>query len=58
MEMERILDIIVLMKTRGHEYYEYLIKWKNQPIEYATWVIDAVIQKSGSTVEELMNKSS
>ena len=58
LEMERILDTRVLKKTRGHEYYEYLIKWKNQPLEDATWVTVALIQKSGKTVEEIMNRSS
>ena len=57
LEMEKILDTRVLKKTRGQEYYEYLIKWKNQPLEDATWVTAALIQKSGRTVEELMNKS-
>jgi hypothetical protein len=56
--MEKILDTRVLKKTRRHEYYEYLIKWKNQPVEDATWMTEAVIQENGSTVEELMNKSS
>jgi hypothetical protein len=58
LEMEKILDTRVLKKTRGHEYYEYLNKWKNQPLEDATWVTAALIQKSGSIVEELMNMSS
>jgi hypothetical protein len=56
--MERILDTRVLKKTRGQEYYEYLVKWKDHPVEYATWVTVALIQKSGSTEEELMNMSS
>jgi hypothetical protein len=55
LEMEKILDTRVLKKTRRHEY---LIKWKNQPVEDATWMTEAVIQENGSTVEELMNKSS
>jgi hypothetical protein len=58
LEMEKILDTRVLKKTRRHEYYEYLIKWKNQPVEDATWMTEAVIQENGSTVEELMNRSS
>jgi hypothetical protein len=58
LEMEKILDTKVLKKTRRHEYYEYLIKWKNQPVEDATWMTEAVIQENGSTVEELMNRSS
>jgi hypothetical protein len=49
--MERILDTRVLKKTRGQEYYEYLVKWKDHPLEDATWVTIALIQKSGSTIE-------
>ena len=37
LEMERILDTRELKKTRGREYYEYLIKWKDHPLEDATW---------------------
>ena len=58
LEMEKILDTRVLKKTRRHEYYEYLIKWQNQPVEDATWMTEADIQKHGSTVEEFMNRSS
>ena len=58
LEMEKILDTRVLKQTRGQEYYEYLVKWKNQPLEDATWVTVALIQKSGKTMEELMNRSS
>ena len=56
--MERILDIGVLKKMRGQEYYEYLVKWKDHPLEDATWVTAPLIQKSGSTIDELMNMSS
>jgi hypothetical protein len=49
--MERILDTRVLKKTRGKEYYEYLVKWKDHPLEDATWVTVALIQKSGSTIK-------
>ena len=41
-------------KTRGKEYYEYLIKQKNHPIEDSTWMIATMLQKSGVTVEDLM----
>ena len=57
LEMEQILDTRVLKKTRGKEYYEYLVKWKDHPPAYATWVTIALIQKSGRTIEQLMNKS-
>ena len=56
--MERIMDTKVLKKIRGQEYYEYLVKWKDHPLEYATWVTVALIQKSGNNIEELMNMSS
>ena len=56
--MEHILDTRVRKKTKGQKYYEYLVKWKDHPHEDATWVIATLIQKSGSTVEELMNRSS
>jgi hypothetical protein len=58
LEIEKILDTILLKKNRGHDYYEYLVKWKDHPIEDATWVTVALIQKSGSTIEELIYISS
>ena len=58
LEMDKILDTRVLKKTRRHEYYEYLVKWKNKLVEDTTWMTEAVIQENGSTMEELMNRSS
>ena len=37
-EVEQILDQRVGKSTRGKDYYEYLVKWKNRPIEDATWI--------------------
>ena len=37
-EVEHILDQIVSKSTRGKDYYEYLVKWKNIPVEDATWI--------------------
>ena len=37
-EVEQILDQRVGKSTRGKEYYEYLVKWKNRPIEDASWI--------------------
>ena len=56
MEIERILDKRVMKKTRGKEYYEYIVKWKNQPVEDATWVNVAIVYKSDTAVEDLMDK--
>jgi hypothetical protein len=35
-QMERILDTRVSKKTRWKEYFEYLVKWKNHPVEDAS----------------------
>ena len=37
-EVEQILDQRVGKSTRGKDYYEYLVKWKNRPVEDATWI--------------------
>jgi hypothetical protein len=56
-EMECILDKRVGRKTRRKQYFEYLVKWKNHPVEDASWETEAVIQKHGQTVQELMDRS-
>ena len=37
-EVEQILDQRIDKSTRGKDYYEYLVKWKNRPIEDAPWI--------------------
>ena len=54
---EGILDKRVSNKTKGKEYYEYMIKWNNHPIEGSTWMTTIMLQKSGVTVEVLMDRS-
>jgi hypothetical protein len=56
-QMECILDKRVGKKTRRKEYFEYLVKWKNHPVEDASWESEAEIQKHGQTVHELMDRS-
>ena len=56
--MERILDNRVLNKIRGYEYYEYLIKWRDHALDDDNWVTATLIHKSGSIIEEIMNRSS
>jgi hypothetical protein len=56
-QMECILDKRVERKTRRKQYFEYLVKWKNHPMEDASWETEAVIQKHGHTVQELMSRS-
>jgi hypothetical protein len=29
--------------TRRKQYFEYLVKWKNHPVEYASWETEAEI---------------
>ena len=43
------------IKTRGKEYYEYLVKWVGHPMEDSTWSIATMLQKSGTYVEDLMD---
>ena len=56
-QMECILDKRVGTKTKRKQYFEYLVKWKNHPVEDASWETEAVIQKHGQTVQELMDRS-
>jgi hypothetical protein len=56
--MERIIDKRIIKKTRRKEYFDYLVKWKGHPVEYASWEDEATIQKHGQTMQELMNMSS
>jgi hypothetical protein len=46
-QMECILDKRVNKRTRRKQYYEYLVKWKNHPVEDASWETEVVIQKHG-----------
>ena len=56
-QMECILDKRVGTKTRRKQYFEYLVKWKDHPVEDASWETEAVILKHGQTVQELMSRS-
>jgi hypothetical protein len=50
LQMEYILDKRLGRKTSRRQYFEYLVKWKNHPVEDASWETDAVIQKHGHTI--------
>jgi hypothetical protein len=56
-QMECILDKRVSKRTRRKEYFEYLVKSKNHPVEDASWETEAEIQKHGQTMQELMDRS-
>ena len=51
------MDKKVYKKTRAREYFQYLVKWKGQPITEATWVTEEILHKLGKSVEELMDTS-
>ena len=56
-QMEKIVDQRTGKNTRGRTYFEYLVKWKGHPIEYASWENESAIQKHGKSVQELMDRS-
>jgi hypothetical protein len=43
-QMECILDKRLGKKTRRKQYFEYLVKWRNHPVEDASWETEEVIQ--------------
>jgi hypothetical protein len=49
-QMENILDKRFNKKTRRKQYFEYLVKWKDHPVEDASWENEVEIQKHGYTV--------
>jgi hypothetical protein len=56
-QMEKILKQRVGRKTRRKMYPEYLVKWKDHPVEDSSWVTEPDILKHGKTVRELMDRS-
>jgi hypothetical protein len=56
-QMECILDKRVSKRTKRKQYFEYLVKWKSHPVEYASWENEAEIHKHEHTVQELMDRS-
>ena len=57
LEIERILDTQVARRTRQKEYLQYLVKWKNRPIEDSSWLNARQIQQAGYSVKNLMDGS-
>ena len=51
------MDTRISKKTRGKEYYEYLIKWKDRPLEDSAWMTATILQKGGVTIEDIMDRS-
>ena len=38
--IESILNKRILRKTKNRTFFQYLVKWKNQPTEDATWMTE------------------
>lgn len=57
LEIESILDTEVAKQTRRKEYLQSLVKWKNRPIEDSSWLDAKQIEQTGSSVEQLMDRS-
>jgi hypothetical protein len=49
-QMEKIIDQRISNTTRRKMYFEYMIKWKGNPIEDPSWEREAQIQKHGQKV--------
>ena len=57
LEIKRILDTQVVKRTQRKEYMQYLVKWKNLPIEDSSWLDARQIEQTGTSVEKLMDQS-
>jgi hypothetical protein len=56
-QMKKILEQRIGRKTRRKMYPEYLVKWKDHPMEDSSWVTEPGILNHGKTVRELMDRS-
>jgi hypothetical protein len=56
-QMEKNLKHRVGRQTRRKMYPEYLVKWKDHPVEDSSWVNEPYILKQGKTMCELMDRS-
>ena len=43
LQPEKILDRRPFRRTRGKEYFQYLIKWRDKPKEDATWMTEGML---------------
>lgn len=56
-EVEAVVEKRVCKRTRGQVYFQYLVKWKGQPMEDANWLATVELQKHGVNAKSLMNDS-
>jgi len=58
LEAETILDTRVAKSTNHKDYLEYLIKWKEHPVEDSTWMSVKEMEAKGFPIVDLLNKGS
>lgn len=46
-QIEDILDSRIGRSTRSSKYMEYLVKWKDRPIEDSSWISQAKVDRLG-----------
>jgi len=51
-QIQSIIDKRVAKRTSNKEYFQYLVKWKNQLVQHGTWMTTTNISKYGTNVEE------
>ena len=56
LEAEDILRTRVAKSMRKKDYLEYLVKWKERPIEYSTWMNVAEMESNGFTIVDIMKR--
>ena len=55
--MEKIIEHRDGKKTRRKTYPKHLVKWKDHPMEDASWVTEPGILKNGKMVQDLMDRN-
>ena len=51
--IDKILDRRIGKETRNKKYFEYLVSWKDKPIEEAVWMDEGEVMKLGVSLEDL-----
>lgn len=46
-EIEEILDRRISISTRGKKYKQYIVKWKDRPMEYSSCISQAKVDNFG-----------
>ncbi|GLJ40859.1 hypothetical protein SUGI_0845190 [Cryptomeria japonica] len=58
LDIECILEKQLLKKSCRKEYVRYLVRWRNHPLEDASWLSASEISAYGHPIDDLMSQSS